>query len=165
MCWNSLSQPKRPCFNVGSCYDSGMPTLTPAVKRQRMIDWYNWRNELPRLREEKKQYKLREREFQKELEEKDRIIAEREKRIKELEEENQKLKGTQKKLREIVFKPAERQQGENNFPELFLGTLQFLVFFLQFFDALLPFCDDAVFLFQFFLALPLPQLVLLLFFA
>jgi len=90
-----------------------MPTLTPAVKRQRMIDWYNWRNELPRLREEKKQYKLREREFQKELEEKDRIIAEREKRIKELEEENQKLKGTQKKLREIVFKPAERQQGEN----------------------------------------------------
>lgn len=90
-----------------------MPQLTVDEVRQRRIDWYNWRKEIPRLREEKKQYKLREREFQKELAEKDRIIAEREKRIKELEEENQKLKGTQKKLREIVFKPEEKQDEED----------------------------------------------------
>ena len=89
-----------------------MPQLTEKENRQRRIDWYNWRKELPRLREEKRQYKLREREFQKELAEKDRIIAEREKRIKELEEENQKLKGTRKKLREIVFKPEEKQEEE-----------------------------------------------------
>lgn len=90
-----------------------MPQLTAEENQKRRIDWYNWRKELPRLREEKRQYKLREREFQKELAEKDRIIAEREKRIKELEEENQKLKGTQKKLREIVFKPEMKQEEEN----------------------------------------------------
>lgn len=90
-----------------------MLQLTTEENQKRRIDWYNWRKELPRLREEKKQYKLREREFQKELAEKDRIIAEREKRIKELEEENQKLKGTQKKLRAIVFKPEEKQEEED----------------------------------------------------
>lgn len=90
-----------------------MPTLTAETKRQRMIDWYNWRKEIPRARAKIQQYEETIRGLEKELVEKERLIAEREKRIKELEEENQKLKGTRKKLREIVFKPEEKQEGED----------------------------------------------------
>lgn len=90
-----------------------MPILTPEIKRQRMIDWYNWRKEIPRSRAKILRYEETIRELEKELAEKERLIAEREKRIKELEEENQKLKGTQKKLREIVFRPAETQEEKN----------------------------------------------------
>jgi transposase len=90
-----------------------MPTLTQAIKRRRMIDWYNWKKEIPRSRAKIQCYEETIRELEKELAEKERLIAEREKRIRELEEENQKLKGIQKKLREIVFKPEEKQ-GEGN---------------------------------------------------
>lgn len=90
-----------------------MRTLTPAVRRQRMSDWYNWKKEIPRVRAKIQQYEETIRELEKELAEKERLIAEREKRIKELEEEVGKLKGTQKKLREIVFKPEEKQEEEN----------------------------------------------------
>jgi len=78
-----------------------------------MIDWYNWRKEIPRSRVKIQRYEETIRELEKELAEKERLIAEREKRIKELEDENQRLKGTQKKLREIVFKPEEQQEEEN----------------------------------------------------
>jgi hypothetical protein len=75
-----------------------------------MIDWYNWKKEIPRSRAKIQRYEETIRELEKELAEKERLIAEREKRIKELEEEVGKLKGTQKKLREIVFKPEEKQE-------------------------------------------------------
>lgn len=78
-----------------------------------MIDWYNWRKEIPKSRAQLRQYEDEILDLEQQLEEKERLIAEREKRIKELEEENQKLKGTQKKLREIMFKPEEKQEEEN----------------------------------------------------
>ncbi len=90
-----------------------MPKLTTETKRRRMIDWYNWRKEIPRSRAKIQRYEETIRELEKELAEKERLIAEREKRIKELEEENQRLKGTQKKLQEIVFKPEEKQEEGN----------------------------------------------------
>ena len=90
-----------------------MPELTTETKRQRMIDWYNWRKEIPRSRAKIQRYEETIRELEKELAEKERLIAEREKRIKELEDENKRLKGTQKKLREIVFKSEERQAEES----------------------------------------------------
>lgn len=90
-----------------------MPELTAETKRQRMVDWYNWRKEIPRSRAKIQRYEETIRGLEKELAEKERLIAEREKRIKELEEENQKLKGTSKKLREIVFKSEEKQEEEN----------------------------------------------------
>lgn len=77
-----------------------------------MIDWYNWRKEMPRSRAKVQRYEETIRELEKELAEKERLIAQREKRIKELEDENQRLKGIQKKLREIVFKPEEKQEEE-----------------------------------------------------
>lgn len=90
-----------------------MPQLTTETRGRRMIDWYNWRKEIPRSRAKIQRYEETIRELEKELVEKERLIAEREKRIKELEEENQKLKGTQKKLREIVFKSEEKQEEED----------------------------------------------------
>jgi transposase len=97
-----------------------MPILTLEIKRRRMIDWYNWRREIPRSRATIQQFKKKIQELEDVVEgledvvaEKDRLIAEREKRIKELEEEVGKLKGTQKKLREMVFKPEETQEEEN----------------------------------------------------
>jgi regulator of replication initiation timing len=75
-----------------------------------MIDWYNWKKEIPRSRAKIQRYEETIRELEKELAEKERLISEREKRIKELEEENQKLKGAQKKLQEMMFKPDEKQE-------------------------------------------------------
>lgn len=87
-----------------------MHELAPETVRQRMIDWYNWKKEIPQSRAKIHRYEETIWGLEKTLEEKDRLIAEREKRIKELEEENQKLKGTQKKLQEIIFKPENTQE-------------------------------------------------------
>jgi transposase len=89
-----------------------MPVLTRDTQRQRMINWYNWRKEIPLSRIKLRQYEDEIRGLKDVVTEKDHIIAEREKRIKELEEENNKLKGTQKKLQEIIFKPEEKQKEE-----------------------------------------------------
>lgn len=89
-----------------------MPTLTPAVKRQRMIDWYNWRKEIPRSRLQIRQYEEEIFDLEQSVTARDLIIAEREKRIKELEEEVGKLKGTQKKLQEMIFKPENKQKAK-----------------------------------------------------
>lgn len=90
-----------------------MSQLTEEQQRQRRIDWYNWRKEIPESRAKIRQFKEKIKELEDEVAEKNRLIAEWEKRIKELEEENQKLKGTQKKLRDIVFKPEEKQEEED----------------------------------------------------
>lgn len=89
-----------------------MPCLSPDTMRLRMIDWYNWKKEIPLSRTKILKYKKKIKELEEELQRERELVAEREKRIKELEEENQRLKGTQKKLREIVFKPEEKQEEE-----------------------------------------------------
>lgn len=100
---------KRTCFPPRWNYHADMQ-LTTEIRRLRMVDWYNWRKEIPRSRAKIQQYEETIRELEKELAEKEQLIAQREKRIRELEEEVGKLKGTQKKLREIVFKPEEKQE-------------------------------------------------------
>lgn len=104
---------KRTCFSREHHYDCDVPQLTETENRQRRIDWYNWKKEIPQSRAKIQQFKQKIKELEDEVAEKDRLIAEREKRIKELEEEVGKLKGTSKKLREIVFKPEEKQEEEN----------------------------------------------------
>jgi len=104
---------KRTCFVGGNRYDCDVPQLTEEQHRQRRIDWYNWRKEIPESRAKIQQFKEKIKELEDVVAEKDRLIAEREKRIKELEEEVGKLKGTQKKLKEMIFKPEEKQKKED----------------------------------------------------
>lgn len=113
MCCSSIWKPKRTCFSSGDCYDCDVPQLTEEQHRQRKIDWYNWRKEIPQSRAKIQQFQEKIKELEAEVAEKDRLIAERERRIRELEEEVGTLKGIGKKLREIVFKSEEKQEEEN----------------------------------------------------
>jgi len=90
-----------------------MAYLSQATLKQRMIDWYNWKKEIPRSRAKIQELRKKIKELEDEVAEKDRLLTEREKRIKELEDENQKLKGTRSKLQKIVFKDEEKQEGKN----------------------------------------------------
>lgn len=90
-----------------------MACLSKDIIRLRMIEWHNWKKEVPRSRTKIQEFKKKIKELEDELtEEKDRVV-EREKRIKELEEEVKKLKGTRHKLQKIVFKDEEKQEGKN----------------------------------------------------